>query len=49
MKCQGCVQHRYEKLSAVKGVDKVQVDLKTNRSHIEGNHGSGPQTCPQRY
>ena len=27
MKCQGCVNTVTEKLSAVKGVDKVQVDL----------------------
>ena len=29
MKCQGCVNTVTEKLSAVKGVDKVQVDLET--------------------
>ena len=36
MKCQGCVNTVTEKLSAVKGVDKVQVDLENKQVTIEG-------------
>ena len=38
MKCQGCVNTVTEKLSAVKGVDKVQVDLENKQVTIEGKH-----------
>ena len=34
MKCQGCVNTVTEKLSAVKGVDKVQVDLENKQVTI---------------
>ena len=40
MKCQGCVNTVTEKLSAVKGVDKVQVDLENKQVTIEGKHGN---------
>jgi len=36
VKCQGCVNTVTEKLSAVKGVDKVQVDLENKQVTIEG-------------
>ena len=36
MKCQGCVNTVTEKLSAVKGVDKVQVVLENKQVTIEG-------------
>ena len=36
MKCQGCVNTVTKKLSAVKGVDKVQVDLENKQVTIEG-------------
>lgn len=36
MKCQGCVNTVTERLSAVKGVDKVQVDLENKQVTIEG-------------
>ena len=49
MKCQGCVNTVTEKLSAVKGVDKVQVDLETNKSLSKGTMEVVSQTCPQRY
>ena len=39
MKCQGCVNTVTEKLSAVKGVDKVQVDLENKQVTIEGKPG----------
>ena len=35
MKCQGCVNTVTEKLSAVKGVDKVQVDLENKQVIID--------------
>lgn len=46
MKCQGCVNTVTEKLSAVKGVDKVQVDLETNKSLSKGNLGNGLSNLP---
>lgn len=46
MKCQGCVNTVTEKLSAVKGVDKVQVDLETNKSLLKGNLGNGLSNVP---
>ena len=49
MKCQGCVNTVTEKLSAVKGVDKVQVDLETNKSLSKVNHGSGLSNVPLRH
>ena len=48
MKCQGCVNTVTEKLSAVKGVDKVQVDLEKNKSLSKGNHGSGLSNVPSK-
>lgn len=36
VKCQGCVNTVTEKLSAVKGVDKVQLDLENKQVTIEG-------------
>ncbi len=36
MKCQGCVNTVTEKLSAVKGVENVQVDLENKQVTIEG-------------
>ena len=48
MKCQGCVNTVTEKLSAVKGVDKVQVDLETNKSLSKGNLGNGLSNVPSK-
>ena len=36
MKCQGCANAVTEKLSAVKGVEEVSVDLEKNQVTIEG-------------
>ena len=36
MKCQGCVNTVTEKLSAVKGVENVKVDLENKQVTIEG-------------
>lgn len=36
MKCQGCANAVTEKLSAVKGVEEVRVDLEKNQVTIEG-------------
>lgn len=36
MKCQGCVNTVTEKLSAVRGVDSVVVDLEKKQATIEG-------------
>lgn len=50
MKCQGCVNTVTEKLSAVKGVDKVQVDLENKQVTIEGKPlEMVSQTCPKRH
>lgn len=37
MKCEGCVKTVTEKLSAVRGVEKVTVDLDEKEAHITGN------------
>ena len=44
MKCQGCVNTVTEKLSAVKGVDKLT--SKTNKSLSKGNLGNGLSNLP---
>ena len=36
MKCQGCANAVTEKLSALKGVEEVRVDLQKNQVTIEG-------------
>ena len=36
MKCQGCANAVTEKLSEVKGVEEVRVDLEKNQVTIEG-------------
>ena len=37
MKCQGCVKTVTEKLSAVRGVEKVVVDLDKKQATVTGN------------
>ncbi|RCW17469.1 carbonate dehydratase [Streptococcus gallolyticus] len=37
MKCQGCVKTVTEKLSAVRGVEKVVVDLDKKQAAVTGN------------
>ena len=37
MKCQGCVKTVTEKLSAVRGVEKVVVDLDKKQAPVTGN------------
>lgn len=48
VKCQGCVNTVTEKLSAVKGVDRFKLTLKTNKSLSKGNHGSGLSNMPSK-
>ena len=49
MKCQGCVNTVTEKLSAVKGVDKVQVDLEQTSHYRRETLEMVSQTCPKRH